>query len=76
MAKSKSWNLLESRSRNVFRFKKVQSTSTIEKLNFLTSNTKVVFTKLREAFIQILSFWYFSIEYHIWMKINIVNDPI
>ena len=45
LAKLKSWNLLKFRSRNLFRLKKIQSTSAIEELNFLTPNTKVVFTK-------------------------------
>ena len=45
--KLKSWNLLKSKSRNLFNFKKIQNTGVIEKPNFLISNTRVVFIKLR-----------------------------
>ena len=51
LAKSKSSNLLKSRSRNLFRFKKVQSISIIEKPNFLISDARAAFTKLRQVFI-------------------------
>ena len=42
------------KNRNLYRSKKVQNDSAKEETNFLTSNTKVVFIKLRHTFIQIL----------------------
>ena len=51
LAKLKGWNL--SKSKNTIKF---ENTSTIEELNFLTPNIKIVFTKLEQAFIQILFF--------------------
>ena len=47
LVKFKNRNLSKSRSRKLFTSKKIQNTSTIKKPNFLTLNTKVVFTKLR-----------------------------
>ena len=47
MAKLKSGNLLKSKSRNLSKFNKVQSTDIIEKSNFLIFNARVSFTKLR-----------------------------
>ena len=44
LAKFKSQNLLKS---------SFQSISTMKKSNFLTSNTKIVFTKLKQVFTQV-----------------------
>ena len=41
--KLKYLNLLKSRPKNLFKYKKVQSTSAIKELIFLTPNIKVVF---------------------------------
>ena len=41
----KSLILFKFRSRNLFRFKKIQNTSAIRESHFLILNTKVVFTK-------------------------------
>ena len=56
LTKSKSQNLSKFRFKILFRLKKIQNTSTMEDSNSLTPNTKVVFTKLKQAFIQILIF--------------------
>ena len=47
LVKLKSRNLPKSKSENLSRSKKAQSTSDIRESNFLTFNTKKVFTKLR-----------------------------
>ena len=44
---SKSQNLFKSMSRNLFKSKRFQNTGIIRKPNFLTPNTKIIFTKLR-----------------------------
>ena len=44
--KSKSGNLLKSRSENLSKSKKVQNASVIEKCIFLILNVKIAFTKL------------------------------
>ena len=53
MTKSKSRNLLNSKSRTLSKFKnsiKTQGIGIIKKSNFLTLNTKVVYTKLKQVF--------------------------
>ena len=52
LAKLKSLNLSKSRSKNLFRFKKVQNIGTIREFNFLTPNTRVGFTKLRQLLLK------------------------
>ena len=48
---SKIQNLFKFKSENLFRSKYIYSASTIEESNFLNSNTRVIFTKLKNAFI-------------------------
>ena len=51
---AKNQNLVKFKSENLFKSKnfiKVLNTSTIKKLNYLISNTRVVFTILRYIFI-------------------------
>ena len=50
-AVSKSKNMSKSRFKNLFKFNKIQNTSTIKELYFLTLNTRLVLTKLKEVFI-------------------------
>ena len=47
LAKLKSWTLPKFRLKNLSKSKQVQSTYTIEEHNFLTLDTRKVFTKLR-----------------------------
>ena len=47
LIRSKNRNLPKFKSEKLFRFKKVQSTSTIREPNFLNLNTRVGFIKLR-----------------------------
>ena len=54
LAKLKNQNLLKFRFKNLFRCKKIQNTRNIKESNFLTYNTRVVFTKLKNALIEIL----------------------
>ena len=52
LAKSKIWNLLKLRSRNLSKFKnsiKIQNDSIIRIANFLTLNAKVTFVKLKKV---------------------------
>ena len=54
LAKLKNQNLLKFRFKNLFRSKKIQNTRSIEESNFLTYDASVVFTKLKNIFIEIL----------------------
>lgn len=49
--KLKSWNLPNFKSENLFRFRKISSTSAIKKLNYITHNTSLAFSKWRWVFI-------------------------
>ena len=47
LVKLKNRNLFKFRFINLFKFKQVQSTSIIKESNFLSSNIRIVFSKLR-----------------------------
>ena len=44
---------------------KFQNTDTIEELNFIISNSKIAFTKLKQIFFLISIFEYFNLKYYI-----------
>ena len=50
---SKSRNLPKPKSKYLFKSKKIQNDSTTKERNFLTFNSRVSFTKLRQAFTKI-----------------------
>ena len=56
LTKSKIRNLSNFRFRDLFNFKKIQSAIAIKKPNFLTIDTKIIFIKLKQAFIYLLIF--------------------
>lgn len=79
MAKLKNWNWSRSKSRNISKSKnltEVQSASTIAKSNFLILNAKIVFTKLKQEFIQVQIFYLFNSKYQIQIKTNVLSYTI
>ena len=55
----------------MFKFKK-----TVRSSDFLTFKARLAFTKLRQAFVKALIFYYFDPEYYIWIKTNALNYAI
>ena len=60
-------------SKNLSKYKSIRA---IEKLNFLTLNTRKVFNFSKQVFTLVLIFQYFDLKYYIWIKINISNYTI
>ena len=69
MAKSKK----SSKNKNLPKIYAKKARSSI-----LISDTKTIFNYLWLIFTKVLIFWYFNLEYHIWIKTNtssyIIND--
>lgn len=57
------------KSKNVIQLKEIE-------MGFLTAETRLTFTKLRQAFIKTSFFLYFDPEYHIWIIMNVSGYAI
>ena len=62
------------KSRNLFR--KLSKSKTITRLNFLTPEARLVFTKLRQVFVKALIFHYFDPERHIRVETDVSGYTI
>ena len=65
--RKKNWN--PSKSKNLFKSKKIE-------LDFLTSGARMAFTKLRQVFIKILILYHFDLERYILIEMDISGYAI
>ena len=59
-----------SKSKKLFKSKK-----TLES-NFFTPRARLAFTELRQAFVKAPILYYFDLEYHIWVEMDILDYTI
>ena len=53
-----------------------KSKKTVRSFNFLIPRAKLIFTKLRQAFVKALILYYFNLKHHIQIEINVSGYAI
>ena len=64
------------KSKNLFKSKKLSKFKKTLGLDFLTPETRLAFTKLRQAFVKAPIFYHFDLEHHIRVKTDVLGYAI